>query len=161
MAQFFQGASPSDIPLPGQPTSRVASRAGFPRVVVATTAMLSFISFWRAAAIVLNDLGSSAYYAGGIAEQAIGKPLRGSSSRSCCSPMPRARSTSRVECVVLPRAYQLSLSVIPRHWRDVARAGIPRLAHAGRVADTGSSCPETRWGYHSAPEAQSSWPVRK
>jgi len=44
-----------------------------PRVIVATTAMLSFISFWRAAAIVLNDLASSAYYAGGIAEDAIGK----------------------------------------------------------------------------------------
>src|ERR1041384_6881125 len=43
------------------------------KVVVATTVMLSFISFWRAAAIVLNDLGSSAYYVGGIAEQAIGK----------------------------------------------------------------------------------------
>ncbi|HEY3132586.1 MAG TPA: APC family permease [Acidobacteriota bacterium] len=42
------------------------------RVVVATTIMLSFISFWRAAAIVLNDLGSSAFYAGGIAEKAIG-----------------------------------------------------------------------------------------
>ena len=38
------------------------------KVVVATTVMLSFISFWRAAAIVLCDLGSSAYYAGGIAE---------------------------------------------------------------------------------------------
>jgi amino acid transporter len=35
--------------------------------------MLSFISFWRAAAIVLCDLGSSAYYVGGIAEKAIGK----------------------------------------------------------------------------------------
>ncbi len=35
--------------------------------------MLTFISYWRAAAIVLNDLGSSAFYAGGIAEQAIGK----------------------------------------------------------------------------------------
>ena len=35
--------------------------------------MLSFISFWRAAAIVLCDLGSSAYYIGGIAEKAIGK----------------------------------------------------------------------------------------
>lgn len=34
--------------------------------------MLTFISFWRAAAIVLNDLGSSAFYAGGIAENAIG-----------------------------------------------------------------------------------------
>ena len=32
-----------------------------------------FISFWRAAAIVLNDLGSSAFYAGGIAEEAVGK----------------------------------------------------------------------------------------
>jgi len=35
--------------------------------------MLSFISFWRAAAVVLNDLGSSAFYAGGIAEKAVGK----------------------------------------------------------------------------------------
>jgi amino acid transporter len=35
--------------------------------------MLTFISFWRAAAIVLNDLGSSAFYAGGIAEQAVGE----------------------------------------------------------------------------------------
>lgn len=43
------------------------------RVVIASTVMLSFISFWRAAAIVLSDLASSAYYAGGIAEQAIGK----------------------------------------------------------------------------------------
>jgi amino acid transporter len=42
-------------------------------VVVATTVLLGFISFWRAAAIVLNDLASSAYYAGGIAEQAAGK----------------------------------------------------------------------------------------
>ncbi|HTS11578.1 MAG TPA: APC family permease [Candidatus Limnocylindrales bacterium] len=40
---------------------------------MATTAMLAFISFWRAAAIVLNDLASSAYYAGGEAEQFIGK----------------------------------------------------------------------------------------
>ncbi len=44
-----------------------------PRVLVATTAMLAFISFWRAAAVVLNDLGSSAFYAGAIAEEAIGK----------------------------------------------------------------------------------------
>ncbi len=44
-----------------------------PRVLVATTALLSFISFWRAAAIVLNDLASSAYYAGGEAEGYIGK----------------------------------------------------------------------------------------
>ena len=43
------------------------------KVIVATTVMLSFISFWRAAAIVLNDLGSSAYYVGGIAEKAVGR----------------------------------------------------------------------------------------
>ncbi|HEV7551064.1 MAG TPA: APC family permease [Candidatus Angelobacter sp.] len=43
------------------------------RIVVATSVMLTFISYWRAAAIVLNDLGSSAFYAGGIAEQAVGK----------------------------------------------------------------------------------------
>lgn len=42
------------------------------RLIVASSVMLTFISFWRAAAIVLNDLGSSAFYAGGIAEQAIG-----------------------------------------------------------------------------------------
>lgn len=42
------------------------------KVVVATTVALSFISFWRGAAIVLSDLASSAYYAGGIAEIAIG-----------------------------------------------------------------------------------------
>ncbi|HLH00464.1 MAG TPA: APC family permease [Bryobacteraceae bacterium] len=42
------------------------------KVVVATTVALSFISFWRGAAIVLSDLASSAYYAGGIAEVAIG-----------------------------------------------------------------------------------------
>ena len=51
-----------------------ASNAGVaPRVVVATTIMLSFISFWRAAAVVLNDMASTAYYVGGISETAIGK----------------------------------------------------------------------------------------
>jgi amino acid transporter len=43
------------------------------KVFVATTVMLTFISFWRAAAIVLSDLASSAYYAGGDAEKVIGK----------------------------------------------------------------------------------------
>src|SRR3954447_13709220 len=57
------------------PISPVAKRSGngIPKVIVATTAMLTFISFWRAAAIVLNDLASSAYYAGGEAEGFIGK----------------------------------------------------------------------------------------
>ena len=43
------------------------------RVVVATTVALSFISFWRGAAIVLSDLASTMFYVGGITEQAIGK----------------------------------------------------------------------------------------
>jgi hypothetical protein len=51
-------------------TMKPAKRAT--RVVVVTSVMLSFVSFWRAAAIVLNDLGSSPFYVGGIAGQAVG-----------------------------------------------------------------------------------------
>jgi amino acid transporter len=54
-------------------TSASATGGGRVRVVVATTVLLSFISFWRAAAIVLSDLGSTAFYVGGIVEQAIGR----------------------------------------------------------------------------------------
>jgi amino acid transporter len=49
------------------------TRDGRVRVVVATTILLSFITFWRAAAIVLNDMGSTAFYIGGIVEQALGR----------------------------------------------------------------------------------------
>src|SRR5258706_10825670 len=51
----------------------ISKTGGRTRVVIATSVMLSFISFWRAAAIVLNDSGSSAFYAGGIAEKFVGK----------------------------------------------------------------------------------------
>ncbi|MBV9679975.1 MAG: APC family permease, partial [Acidobacteriaceae bacterium] len=56
------------------PTSTKTSPSGSQtlKVVVATTVALSFISYWRGAAIVLSDLASSMFYAGGIAEQAIG-----------------------------------------------------------------------------------------
>jgi len=47
-------------------------------LVVVSSVALSFISFWRAAAIVLNDMASTVYYIGGISEQAIGKPRPGS-----------------------------------------------------------------------------------
>src|SRR3954462_2203565 len=50
----------------------VQSRGSTTKVVVASTVMLAFISFWRASAIVLNDLGSSVFYVGGIVEAAIG-----------------------------------------------------------------------------------------
>src|ERR1041384_660990 len=58
------GMSPQDGKLPS---------SAAPKVVVATTVALSFISFWRGASIVLSDLASSCFYAGGAAEQAIGK----------------------------------------------------------------------------------------
>jgi amino acid transporter len=58
------------MPSPRQPATPPSDRV---RIVVATSVMLTFISFWRASAIILNDLGSSAFYAGGIAEQAVGK----------------------------------------------------------------------------------------
>src|ERR1700676_2494671 len=57
---------------PTQPAI-AAQKPALPKVVIATTAMLAFISFWRAAAIVLNDMGSSAFYAGAIAEHFVGK----------------------------------------------------------------------------------------
>jgi amino acid transporter len=59
----------NQIPQRAEPVQKPA----LPRVLIATTAMLAFVSFWRAAAIVLNDMGSSAFYAGAIAEHFIGK----------------------------------------------------------------------------------------
>jgi amino acid transporter len=59
-------ASERTTKAPFMPSNRV-------KLVVASSVMLTFISFWRAAAVVLNDLGSSAFYAGGIAEEAVGK----------------------------------------------------------------------------------------
>ncbi|MBN2294479.1 MAG: amino acid permease [Pirellulales bacterium] len=42
------------------------------KVVVISSAMFLFISYWRAAALVLCDLASTAYYIGGIVEHSIG-----------------------------------------------------------------------------------------
>src|ERR1700691_4644768 len=52
---------------------RLAAAITNPKVVVATTVALSFISFWRGASIVLSDLASSMFYAAGAAEAAVGK----------------------------------------------------------------------------------------
>src|SRR5215471_13819833 len=52
---------------------QIQTQSSTRKIVLASTVMLSFISFWRAAAVVLNDLGSTAYYIGGISEQAVGK----------------------------------------------------------------------------------------
>src|SRR5947207_6664928 len=59
--------------IPNSPAAQGGRGNAIPRVIVATTALLTFISFWKAAAIVLNDLASSAYYAGGEAEGFVGK----------------------------------------------------------------------------------------
>src|SRR6202158_5999920 len=55
------------------PRARDVAAKRTQRVLIASTAMLAFISFWRAAAVVLNDMGSSAFYAGAIAEHFVGK----------------------------------------------------------------------------------------
>jgi amino acid transporter/nucleotide-binding universal stress UspA family protein len=45
---------------------------GAARVIVVSSVMFTFISYWRTAAVVLCDLASTAYYIGGIVETAIG-----------------------------------------------------------------------------------------
>lgn len=55
------------------PSSSSSNAIKASKLVIATTVALSFISYWRGAAIVLSDLASSMFYAGGIAEQAVGK----------------------------------------------------------------------------------------
>jgi amino acid transporter/nucleotide-binding universal stress UspA family protein len=42
------------------------------RVLIVSSVMFTFISYWRTAAVVLCDLASTAYYIGGIVEQSIG-----------------------------------------------------------------------------------------
>jgi amino acid transporter/nucleotide-binding universal stress UspA family protein len=42
------------------------------QVIVVSSVMFSFISYWRTAAVVLCDLASTAYYIGAIVESAIG-----------------------------------------------------------------------------------------
>ncbi len=64
-----------------QSTSSSATSSGLGRrrrslkpgqVLVVTSVMFTFISYWRTAAIVLCDLASTAYYIGGIVESQIG-----------------------------------------------------------------------------------------
>ena len=42
------------------------------QVIVVSSVMFTFISYWRTAAVVLADLASTAYYIGGIVENSIG-----------------------------------------------------------------------------------------
>lgn len=60
--------SPSDGSVnPGQRLARAA------QVLVVSSVMFTFISYWRTAAVVLCDMSSTAYYIGAIVESAIGK----------------------------------------------------------------------------------------
>src|SRR5947199_2890914 len=52
------------------PTSRSTGRTA--QIVVVSSVMFTFISFWRTAAVVLCDMSSTAYYIGAIVESAIG-----------------------------------------------------------------------------------------
>ena len=54
-----------------QPAGRSVGRAA--QVVVVSSVMFTFISFWRTAAVVLCDMSSTVYYIGAIVESAIGK----------------------------------------------------------------------------------------
>ncbi len=56
-------------PSPAATNSGIRNAA---RVIVVGSVMFSFISYWKTAAVVLCDLGSTAYYIGGIVESAIG-----------------------------------------------------------------------------------------
>ena len=62
----------SELP-PSSAPGGVARRLRRPiEVIVVSSVMFTFISYWRTAAVVLCDLASTAYYIGGIVESAIG-----------------------------------------------------------------------------------------
>ena len=50
------------------------------KVVIISSVMFVFISYWRVAAVILCDLASTAYYIGGIVEHSIGPAAPGSLS---------------------------------------------------------------------------------
>ncbi|MFO0965765.1 MAG: amino acid permease [Gemmataceae bacterium] len=56
----------------GSPSSSGRRLLRAAQVIVVSSVMFTFISYWRTAAVVLCDLASTAYYIGGIVEQSIG-----------------------------------------------------------------------------------------
>ena len=64
-------SSPDNSNPPGSSSSLTRLRRAT-QVIVVSSVMFTFISYWRTAAVVLCDLASTAYYIGGIVEQAIG-----------------------------------------------------------------------------------------
>jgi amino acid transporter/nucleotide-binding universal stress UspA family protein len=62
----------STDPPPFPPGGLARRLAGPAKVLIVSSVMFTFISYWRTAAVVLCDLASTAYYIGGIVESAIG-----------------------------------------------------------------------------------------
>jgi amino acid transporter/nucleotide-binding universal stress UspA family protein len=75
MAADSFSSSPPDPTTATVATSPTPKRKGptAGQVLVVTSVMFTFISYWRTAAIVLCDLASTAYYIGGIVESQIGR----------------------------------------------------------------------------------------
>ena len=94
--------------------------------------MLSFISFWRAAAIVLNDLGSSAYYVGGIAEQAVG---RSAAWFVLAGLLVVTRSPVRIVARFLGWAILIACGAVAVDWWG---SGLPQVSAAGRGGSIGA-----------------------
>ncbi|HWG47436.1 MAG TPA: amino acid permease [Gemmataceae bacterium] len=63
------GARPEPPNAAGTFTRRLLRPA---QVIIVSSVMFTFISYWRTAAVVLCDLASTSYYIGGIVEQSIG-----------------------------------------------------------------------------------------
>src|SRR5215813_8950077 len=61
--------TPGDSP---QPSSGAQRAWGAAKVIILSSVMFTFISYWRTAAVVLCDLASTSFYIGAIVEQSIG-----------------------------------------------------------------------------------------
>jgi amino acid transporter len=58
---------------PASPSQSTASKVGSAaKMIIVSSVMFTFISYWRTAAVVLCDLASTSYYIGGIVEQSVG-----------------------------------------------------------------------------------------
>jgi len=73
MSSGKRGPGPDGGSTGGPRPSGGAAGPSAGKVLVVTSVMLAFISYWRTAAVVLCDLASTAYYIGGIVESQVGK----------------------------------------------------------------------------------------
>ena len=71
---------PSATPTPATPSPEPPRSSGTftnrllrpAQIIIVSSVMFTFISYWRTAAVVLCDLASTAYYIGGVVESSIG-----------------------------------------------------------------------------------------